>query len=171
MPDWNPLQKLSKTLELFELYRSEARKCRSAGAYLSGCVLLASALEAALLAMAQCFPQDVDRVARAYKAKQFSRPASEWSLSQLLTLAKKLNWLPSAGRAEDRLDPQKAGIGDLVEVMRAIRNLLHPSIYLRECPDKAINQKHLEFSFQVLDAACSSLAGTLRRAGQEVGGF
>lgn len=121
-------------------------------------------MEAALLAMAQCFPGDVRRVIEQRRSKELSRPASEWSLSQLLLLARDLGWLPTAESPGDRLDPGKAQIGDYAEAIRAIRNLLHPSIYLRECPDKAIDEKHLRFSFQVLDAACSCLSDALSAA-------
>ena len=162
--DWDPIERLSKTLELFQIYRDEARKCGEAGAHLAGCVLLGSAMEAALLAMAQCFAEDVEGVVKDCRAKELSRPPSEWSLSQLLLLARNLGWLPSAGAPQDRLDPGKAEIGDYAEVVRAIRNLLHPSIYLRECPDKAISQGHLEFSFRVLEAACSCLHDALLQA-------
>ncbi len=145
------MQSLARTLDLFGLYRDEARKCGDAGAPLAGCVLLGSAMEAALLAMAQCFPEDVGRVVARRKSKELSRPASEWSLSQLLLVAHDLGWLPT---------------GDYAEVVRAMRNLLHPSIYMRECPDKAINGKHLRFSFKVLDAACSCLSDALSRAAE-----
>jgi len=158
---WDPVRKLEKTLELFRLYREEAQKCGDAGAHLAGCVLLGSALEAALLAMAQCFPEDVRRTIEAHKSKELARPPSEWSLSQLLLLSRDLRWLPSAGPSTDRFNPDKAKIGDYAEVVRAIRNLLHPSIYLRECPDKSISEKHLRFSFEVLDGACTCLAGSL----------
>jgi len=162
------LEALGKTLELFNLYRDEARKCGDAGAPLAGCVLLGSALEAALLAMVQCFPADVRRVTKHRGSKELSRPVSEWSLSQLLLLARDLGWLPSAVTPDDRLDPGKAQIGDYAEVVRAIRNLLHPSVYLRECPDKDINERHLRFSFEVLDAACSCLSDALSRAAKSI---
>ena len=168
MSDWGSIENLAKTLELFQLYRDEARRCQDSGAPLAGCVLLGSAMEAALLAMAQCFPSDVHRVAEHRRSKELSRPASEWSLSQLLLIARDLGWLPSAVTPDDRLDPGKAQIGDYAEVVRAIRNLLHPSIYLRECPDKDINERHLQFSFQVLDAACTCLSDALSSANEAI---
>jgi hypothetical protein len=160
----DPITQLQRTLDLFALYRDEAGKCKESGAALAGCVLLGSALEAALLAMAQCFPHDVQRVVALHKSKELARPATEWSLSQLLLLAHELLWLPTAESPQDRLDPEKAQIGDYAEVIRTIRNLLHPSIYLRECPDKAITDRHLQFSFDVLDEACSRLASTLPKS-------
>lgn len=92
------MQSLARTLDLFELYRDEARKCEDAGVPLAGCVLLGSAME----------------------------------------------------------------------VVRDMRNLLHPSIYMRECQDKAINGQHLRFSFKVLDAACSCLSESLSRAAESI---
>jgi hypothetical protein len=165
MQDWATLDSLGRTLGFFGLYREEARRCGEAGAHLAGCVLLGSALEAALLAMAQCCADEVARLIERKKSKELSRPPSEWSLSQLLLLARDLGWLPSAGVRKDLLNPKIAQVGDYAEVVRAIRNLLHPSIYLRECPEKAINEKHLQFSFEVLDSACSCLADALAARG------
>jgi len=161
--DRGPVERLAETLSLFQLYRDEAWKCGNAGAHLAGCVLLASALEAALLAMAQCFPAEVRRFAARSKAREMARPQSEWGLSQLLLIARSLLWLPSARKADDRQSPGKAQVGDYVEVMRAIRNLVHPSIYMREFPEK-IGREHLDLSFKVLDTACSYLARALEEA-------
>lgn len=160
----DPVERLLSTLRLFEMYRDEARRCREAGACLAGCVLLASAMEAALLAMVQCFPTDIEQLVNGCNRKELSRPPSEWGLSQLLYVARNLGWLPSAARLEDRFDPDKAAIGDYVEIVRAMRNLVHPCIYLRECPDRTISARHLDLSFRVLDAACSHLAAELERA-------
>lgn len=164
MSDCDPVKRLARTLDLFHRYRDEARRCKDAGAHLAGCVLLASAMEAALLAMVQCFPADVSRIAGRRRSRELSRPSSEWSLSQLQLVARKLNWLPSASNARDRLDPDKAQIGDYVEVVRAIRNLIHPSIYLRECPDKTIGESHLDLSFEVLEKSCARLSEALEKA-------
>lgn len=164
MEAWGPVERLAKTLELFESYRHDARKCGDAGACLAGCVLLASALEAALLAMVQCFPQDVERAARMSHSKEMLRPPDELGLSQLLEIARMLHWLPSSGDSEDGQDPAKAQVGDYVDVIRAIRNLLHPSIYMKEFYAQQVDRQHLDLSFKVLDEACASLASALEDA-------
>lgn len=160
----DPVEKLARTLGLFEFYQQEARKCGDGGAYLAGGVLLASALEAALLAMAQCFPQDVKRAVRASGSKEMARPPEDLGLSQLLDIARRLDWLPSAGEPAANIDPSKAQVGDYVEVIRALRNLVHPSVCLKEFDSVDVRPEHLDLLFRVLDAACDCLGAALRDA-------
>lgn len=152
------------TVKLFALYRDEAERCRSGGAYLASCVFLASALEAALLAMVECFPREVAAFSARSLAKELSRPRAEWGLSQLLLVARGLDWLPSGRQDIRRIEADRAQVGDCVEVVRVIRNLIHPAIYLRECPGENITQKHLDISCKVLELACECLSGELDRA-------
>lgn len=155
---------LCETIALFTFYRDEAERCRESGAYLASCVLLASALEAALLAMAECFAREVAEFTRKSRSKELSRPRREWGLSQLLLVARNLNWLPSSRKGIGNLDPHDAKVGDYIEVVRVIRNLIHPAIYLREYPGQAITEKHLEISYRVLEIACECLSGRLESA-------
>ncbi len=155
---------LIETIALFTFYRDEAERCRESGAYLAGCVLLASALEAALLAMAECFSEEVARFARESRAKELSRPRREWGLSQLLLVARNLGWLPSSGLDPGSTEPREAKVGDYVEVVRVIRNLIHPAIYLREYPNEAITERHLGISYKVLEIACECLSTRLESA-------
>jgi len=46
-------------LKLANLYKSEADKCGKSRAYLTGCIILGTALEAGLLAMTECYPEEV----------------------------------------------------------------------------------------------------------------
>jgi len=155
---------LCEIIALFTFYRDEAERCRQSGAYLASCVLLASALEAALLAMAECFAGEVAEFTRKSKAKELQRPRKEWGLSQLLLVARNLEWLPSSHKEITTLDPHDAKVGDYVEVVRVIRNLIHPAIYLREYPGEAITEKHLDISYKVLELACECLSERLDRA-------
>ncbi len=146
------------------MYRDEAAKCAGAGACLAGCVLLASALEAALMAMTQCCWGDVaDYISRSH-AREFSRPLRDWGLSQFLLVAKDLGWLPANQDPNARLDPSRTKVGDLVDVVRMVRNLVHPAIYLREYPGEKVTGKELAVSFQILDIACSCLSERLEKS-------
>ncbi|HHY45431.1 MAG TPA: hypothetical protein GX512_06965 [Firmicutes bacterium] len=162
--DKGSLNSLCEIIALFTFYRDEAERCRESGAYLASCVLLASALEAALLAMAECFAREVSEFTRRSRAKELSRPRKEWGLSQLLLIARNLDWLPSSHREIESLDPHDAKVGDYIEVVRVIRNLIHPGIYLREYPGEAITEKHLDISYRVLEIACECLSGKLDSA-------
>ncbi len=146
------------------MYRDEAYKCAKAGACLAGCVLLASALEAALMAMAQCFQKEVSCFVSSSHAKELSRPMKDWGLSQLLLVARQLKWLPATGDDTAKLDPDKADVGDLVEVVRMVRNLVHPTIYKRDYPGQKITYRELSVTFQILDVACSSLSDRLNES-------
>ncbi|HHX29032.1 MAG TPA: hypothetical protein GX716_08525 [Firmicutes bacterium] len=157
---------LVETIALFTFYRDEAERCRESGAYLASCVLLASALEAALLAMVECFAHEVAEFTRKFKgkARELSRPRREWGLSQLLLIARHLDWLPSSHCSKGNLDPHEAKVGDYIEVVRVIRNLIHPAIYLREYPGEPITEKHLDISYKVLEIACDCLSDRLESA-------
>lgn len=156
------MELFQETIRLFELYREEAAKCREANAPLAGCVALASALEAALLIMVRCFPEDIHNFKKTCHSKEFQRPVKDWGLSQLISAAKHLEWLPSSHQDIDQLDPDRAQVGDYVELVRIIRNFVHPSIYLREYVGERITEKHLDLSFTVLDVACAHLASRLK---------
>lgn len=156
-----PLEDITQALETFEMYRDEAAKCAGAGANLAGCALLASALEAALMAMTKCCWPDVAGYIKKTRAKEFSRPIGEWGLSQFLLVARDLQWLPANQDRNDKLDPTKIKVGDLVEIVRMVRNFIHPAIYLREYCGEKVTGKELAVSFQILDIACSYLSKRL----------
>lgn len=155
---------LTEVITVFEFYRDEAAKCAEAEACLGGCVFLASALEASLLAMTRCFPEEVAHFVESTSTRGLSRPPKDWGLSQLLLVARGLGWLPNSENEDARLDPTKAKVGDLVDVVRVVRNLIHPAIYLREYPGEQLDWKALEVSFRILDASCSCLAAKLEDA-------
>ncbi len=157
-------ESLAEVLTVFEFYRDEAAKCAEAEACLAGCVLLASALEASLLAMTRCFPEEVQSFIASSNAREFSRPPKDWGLSQLLLVARGLGWLPNSRDERAKYDPNKAQVGDLVDVVRMVRNLIHPAIYMREYPGEPLSWKALEVSFGILDASCSCLAAKLEDA-------
>ncbi len=158
---------VKRTLKAFEMYRDEAAKCVESGAYLAGCVLLASALEAALMAMTQCFRQDVLELVRASGAREFSRPMKDWGLSQFLLVSRKLGWLPASRDTGVDTGPERVQVGDLVEVVRVVRNLVHPGIYLREYSGEPVTMRELTVSLTILDMACSCLSLRLGATGPQ----
>lgn len=172
------LDVFQETVRLFHYYTDEAVRCQKADAYLGGCVFLASALEAALLIMVQCYHDEVREVVQRRRTRALARPPSEWGLSQLLTVARELNWLPSTrtpGQRPCRKNPrssdhitENAWIGDYVEVVRFIRNLIHPSIYLRQYCGEPVTDRMLDLSFKILDQACSHLRYTLCQSLAEI---
>lgn len=161
------MERFQETIRLFKLYMQEAHRCREANAPLAGCVILASALEAALLIMCGSFPDEVLLYRQNHKGESL-RPVEEWGLSKLLSLAKELKWLPCSEKNSEEIDPGHALVGDYVELVRVIRNLVHPSIYLKEYAGESLSNKHLDLSFTVLNVACAHLAARLKETlGQE----
>ena len=134
-------------------YKKEAKKCFSAKAYLSGCVLMGAAMEAILLSTANCFPEIVTSTKHAPKKNGKIKRLDKWKLNELLAVAKELNWLPSELSPEDEWNSANAKIGDYVDVVQKIRNLIHPVRYLDDFGRKRFTKKYLEACFVIVDTA------------------
>jgi hypothetical protein len=52
---------------------------------------------------------------------------------------------------------KKAQIGDYTEVLRQIRNLIHPTQYMLSSPRKRITKRYLEMSFEICEVATEYL--------------
>ena len=72
-------------IALMRTYQNEARKCRRARAYLAGCVMIGSALDASLTALTRIYSHHVRKVGE--------RPAQMRTLGPLVGLAGKMGWL------------------------------------------------------------------------------
>jgi hypothetical protein len=137
----------NEILRLSRTYYQQAEKCHDNGAFLAGCVMIGAALEATLLAFANCFPEDV-----------------LVSSLELLAVAKDRNWLPSGLSLDDEWDAAKAKIGDYAEVVRRVRNLVHPARYAKEMPRKRITKQYLESSFNIMHIATQHLENKILKS-------
>ncbi len=159
--------------EILDLYRSEAKRCRRAKAWLAGCVMAGAALEAGLLAMAECYPEEVLDWAETQADRKLPKEPTKWYLADLLDAAKSLGWLPASLMAHDEFDSDRALVGDYAEVVREIRNLVHAGRYVRDYADMEIAKEHLVLSLEVLEAAFdwlfSRLAESLKEAAKAEG--
>ena len=140
-------------LRLQRLYHREARKCEKAKAYLAGCVMLGAALEAGLVAMVHCFPDEAARAEGVPHVKGEVKPLLQWTLAELLRVAKNVGWLPAGLQLAEAWDHKRAHIGDHAEVVRVLRNLVHPASFLSEHSGKRITSRHLAHAFEVLEVA------------------
>jgi hypothetical protein len=124
--------------KLIEQFRTEADNCKKACAPLAGCIMIAGALEAGILAMAYCCEDEVS------KTDTFRRTHEpdlrQWGLKDLLDLAREMAWLPTTVPMDkiarlSGVDPDEAlKNGDLwyfAEVVREVRDLVHPGRNLR----------------------------------------
>lgn len=139
--------------ELYRLQRvywREALRCEEAKAYLAGCAMLGSALETLLILMINCHDDEADKTGKVPTVKGKPKPLLEWKFIELLRVAKASGWLPSQLDLNDRWSSRKARIGDYAEVVRMVRNLVHPASYASEHYRSRVTAKFLQRQFEVV---------------------
>jgi len=140
------------------LYKREAKKCSNVKAYLAGCVLIGATIEALLLLWANCHKEIVTSAKSAPKRKREVRPLREWSFFNLLRATEKLNLLPSGLSKKDEWNDAKAKIGDYVELVRQIRNLIHPARFITAgFKGKKVRKEYYEACYRILETASDYL--------------
>lgn len=149
-------QKELLRLQLF--YWREALRCEKAKAYLAGCVMLGSALEALLMNMVDLYADEVEKTGRIPKSKNKAKPLLKWDLAELLSVAKATGWLPSALDLSDDWNWRKAKVGDYAEVVRMMRNLTHPARYLQDHGGRRVTDRYLQRQFEIVLACRDWLA-------------
>ncbi len=148
-----PEELYNEVLRLAGYYHREAEKCRDSKAFLAGCIMIGAAFEALLLAFVNCYPEEASASEVAPRRRGVVKPLLDWSLADLLAVAKERNWLPSGLSLDDEWNEARAQIGDYGEVIRQIRNLVHPARYVVDFPRKRITKRYLESAFEILDVA------------------
>lgn len=152
------MNRFDKLIELTNRHYEEAETCANAGAHVAACVMLGAALEASVLGMALCFPDDLKQstVAPRYKGGK-PKPPEKWSLGELLEVAKERGWLPGGLPADADIGVEHAldagYIGDCAEVVRETRNLLHAGKHISEYVEVIVGPQHYEQSCGVLEVA------------------
>lgn len=152
---------------LSSVYWKEALKCEEAKAFLAGSVLLGSALETLLILMVNCYPEEAELTGLVPAKKGVGRPLLEWSLVDLLKVAKAASWLPSALTLRSGWDPRKAKLGDYAEVVRRVRNLIHPARYVEDHHRSGVTAKYLRRQFEFVLLCCDWLAERNNKALRE----
>ena len=146
-------QQESKELwRLVDLYRAEAERCQQIGAYLAGCVMLGSALEAGLLLMAECHVNNVQASARLPRTGRGApKPPRKWTLGELLDVGRDMTWLPAGpGR-----------LGDYAWAVQKTRNLIHAGKYVAEYAGVDVGEEDYERAYTVVQAAFDWLDNTI----------
>jgi hypothetical protein len=158
MTDISLLDELEKeTHRLATFYRREARRCHDTKAYLAGCVMLGAALEATLLVFANCYAEEVAFSADTQRKQISSNPLARWTLAELLAVSKLLQWLPSGLSKEENWSRARARIGDYAEVVRQIRNHIHPARYAEDFHRKRATKRYFDYVYEILDVATDYL--------------
>ena len=144
---------------LYRFYWREAERCEEAKAYLAGCVMLGSALEALLVLMVNCYCDEAALTGLVPVRAGKPTPLLDWNLGELLRVAKAANWLPAGLIVDkDEWNTRKAKVGDYAEVARMVRNLAHPGRYRKEHFRGRVTGKYLQQQFEVVDACRGWLA-------------
>ena len=122
--DFGELEKLSDVQNLFE---AEAVSCAKNGAYLGAAVMIGSAIEAALLFA--CLNRRKEALSACGGLPNSKRPNSgnptKWRFYELVEVAAAAGWLPDFKVMDGKLRSRP-----LVDMMRQLRNLVHPSRYI-----------------------------------------
>jgi hypothetical protein len=145
---------------LYRLYWREAERCEKAKAYLAGCIVLGSALEALLILMVNVYDEEAAATGRVPIQKKSKRPKPllDWDLAELLRVAKAAQWLPAGLDLGDEWNSRRAKVGDYAEVVRMVRNLVHAGRYRKEHFRGRITRRYLERQFEVVEACREWLA-------------
>jgi hypothetical protein len=143
---------------LSRVYWREALLCEKTGAYLAGCTMLGSCLENILILMINAHSEDVESTGKVPHLKSKPKALLNWTFAELLRVAKSAGWLPSAPDLKDGWSGRKAKIGDYAEVVRMVRNLVHPARYLKDFCRKELTKKYLQQQFDVVSLCCEWLA-------------
>jgi len=150
-------EQYNEVVRLSRAYHREAHRCRDAKAHLAGCVMMGAAFEATLLAFVNCYPEEALCSTRVPTRRGSIKPLEQWSLAELLAVAKERGWLPSGLSLDEEWSDRRARIGDYAEVLRQIRNLIHPAQYMFALPHKRITKRYLEMSFEIFEVATEYL--------------
>jgi hypothetical protein len=146
-------RKYAELVDLINVLDRESERCAKARAYYAACVLQGAVLEALLIAMCDCYIDDV----RAWRLKTSPRvrprgPLLKWDLDTLIRVALALEWLPV------RRGPRaRRQVGDWLAVVKELRNLIHPGRHMRDYPTLRLRKAHYSDAYAIVRAATSHL--------------
>jgi hypothetical protein len=138
--------------EFYRLSRfcwKEARRCEEAKAYLAGSVMLGSALETLLILMINCHPDEAANSGKIPEKHGKPKHLVDWTLVELLKVAKAANWLPAEPAVNNDWNRKGARIGDHAEFVRVVRNFLHPARYCKDHSHRRVTRGIFETQLEV----------------------
>lgn len=156
-------EEFNELLRLQRMYRREADKCMKGGSYFAGCVMLGAALEGDLTAMCHCFASEIPPNLIPKKNGK-PKPLLDWTLHQLLIVARSCNWLPSGLDLEDEWKRKQAQAGDYAVVLKDFRNLVHPARWIHDFHGRRVTKRRMEMCFEILEIAGDWLWAKLGRS-------
>ena len=157
-------QEEAELQRLFRMYRRESSRCVKSGANLAACIMSGAALEVLLMLAVSVFSDEAAATGQLPKKKNAPKPLLDWNLGELLLVAKAAGWLPAGLSLTDKWDHRKAKLGDYSEVVRMIRNLLHPARYIEDNFKKRITKKHPQFCREILSLVTDTLLSKIGKS-------
>ena len=135
-------EEISETEQVYaaqKLLEVEAEKCAKVGAFYAATVMIGSALEAALLFA--CLKHLDEALSARNRLPKCERPdrknPKRWRFSELARIATEAGWLPDFVVGDRRVCSQS-----LVETLRSLRNLAHPSRHLSDAINRDIKSEY-----------------------------
>ena len=142
-----------RLVDLIAQFDRESERCAKTRAYYAACVLQGAVLEGLLLAMCDGFLPNVSAHVCALPKRQRPKgPIENWTLDQLIRVAKALRWLPARQNIRGRRK-----IGDWVALVKELRNLVHPGKHVRDYPDTRLRRGHFADGFAITRTATDHL--------------
>ena len=150
----------AELLRVMEIYDDEAHKCLASGAYLAACAMLGAELEAVLLLVASVHTEEVEESPVRPQRGGKPRPMLSWKFWELLRVARDLGWLPSDWSIEIDADGRLIRANDHADLVRRVRNLMHPARYIQDIPGGQVNEADLDICYRIVEEVIDHL-GTI----------
>ncbi len=133
--------RFKRTVELAVSKLREAERCADSQCFEAACVMVGAAVESALITHVYIFEREV-RAENLWRMRQNrktsdteDKPLLDWTLEDLIHVAVKMGWLPTAGggiTAAEPVEKLSGEVGDAVRFIQEVRNLVaHPGKYVR----------------------------------------
>ena len=159
---------LTELLRTIDRYDHETDLCAENGAWLAGCLLAASQLEAVLLATASTYAEEVFSYLSHPGSRRRPKSLIELNLRELLNIAAELGWLPSHLLEHEGDDGHIARPGYYADMVRRVRNCIHPGRVIRYRQGGWFDEADLARCYRILEDVIDHLGaklGTGRNAG------
>jgi len=154
-------KQFKELMRLCRLYRREADRAMETKAYLAGCVMIGAALEADLLATCDCYSDEIPDELIPKRKNGKPKHLLDWTLFQLLRVARECGWLPADLNLQEKWDEKRANIGDYAVILKDMRNFVHASCHIVDFPKSRVTKRRMEMCFEILEVASTHLQAKL----------
>lgn len=114
--------------------------------------------------MVNVCPEEAERTGKVPRHKKEIKVLRHWKYQELLRVAKAAGWLPSALDVDkDEWNTRRALIGDYAEVVRMVRNLVHPARFMADQPGGRPTHNRLQWQFRVVDLCRGWLSAHVKK--------